>query len=129
MTIRIALIGLGQVGETFAEHFLASIQTRNVDAKIVAVATHNTDSPVALGFEHSHVPVYKEGLQIAEMGDSIDIIFDLTGNAEFRQQLRNKLQEMKNQHTIIAPETIARLLWAFFGEDKTLPASHARTGY
>ena len=129
MTIRIALIGLGRVGETFAEHFLASIQIRHVDAKIVAVATHDPASPVALGFAHSRVPVYSDGLQIADLGESVDIIFDLTGSTEFRRQLRDRLHTRQNHHTVIAPEMIARLLWAFFGDDKTLPDVHSNTGY
>lgn len=129
MTIRIALIGLGRVGETFAEHFLESIQTRHIDAKIVAVATHDITAPVAMGFAHSQIPVYADGLQIADLGNSIDIIFDLTGNTAFRQQLRSRLQAQENRHTIIAPETIARLIWAFFADGEPLPEVHTTSGY
>ena len=127
--IRIALIGLGRVGETFAEHFLASIQIRHIAAEIVAVAAHNIDSPVAMGFAHSKVPVYSDGLKIAELGDAVDIIFDLTGSLQFRQQLRDRLRELDNHHTVIAPEVMARLLWSFFSDDAQLPDVHGNTGY
>ncbi len=127
--ITIALIGLGRVGEIFAENLLESIQTRHIAAEIVAIAAHNLNSPVALGFAHSNVPVYEDGLKIVELGDKVDIIFDLTGNADFRQRLREHLRDSQNHHTIIASESIAQLLWAFFGENAELPSPHASTGY
>ncbi len=126
--IKIALIGMGNVGEVFALQFLESIQTRNVAAKIVAVADHNTESPVALGFAHSGVAVFSDGLEVVKLGEAVDIIFDLSGNAAFRQKLRDALRDSKNQHTVIAPEVIAKLLWAFFGET-ALPESNSAKGY
>ena len=42
------------------------------------------------------------------MGDKIDIIFNLNGDAEIRS------------HTIIAPEMIAKLLWIFFDDNAGL---------
>lgn len=127
--ITIALIGLGRVGEIFAKHLLESIQTRHIAAEIVAVAAHNIDSPVALGFARSHVPVFEDGLKIVELGEQVDIIFDFTGDPIFRQQLRDRLHDSQNHHTIIASEIIAQLLWAFFGESHELPDNHTSTGY
>lgn len=57
------------------------------------------------------------------MGDSVDIIFDLTGNAETRQALRKGMMDSNNNHTVIAPEIMAQLLWMFFGTDMELPQS------
>ncbi|MDA8328059.1 MAG: hypothetical protein M0Z83_03700 [Betaproteobacteria bacterium] len=127
--IRIALIGLGQVGETFAINLLERIQTQQIAAKIVAVADHKQDSPVMMGFAHSGVSVFKDGLEIAKLGDQVDIIFDLSGSAAFRQQLRDALRNGGNQHTVIAPEIIANLVWAFFGEKEAMPSPHEKTGY
>jgi hypothetical protein len=61
------------------------------------------------------------------MGAKVDIIFDLTGDPELRKKLRVALQESHNQHTVIAPEVVAHLLWNFFGEGE-LPRSD-KTGY
>ncbi|MBZ0105328.1 MAG: hypothetical protein K8H84_06820 [Sulfuricella denitrificans] len=126
--VKVALLGLGGVGETFAEHFLEKIQEEHVNVEIVAVAHRDLNSPVAMGFAHSHVPVFQEALDVVDLGDKVDIIFDLTGNADLRQKLRTRMQETGNRHTVIAPEIMAHLLWNFFGEKMELPQT-GRTGY
>ena len=115
--IRVALLGLGQMGEDFAEHFLEQIQEGKRPIEIVAVAHHDTDSPVALGFAQNGVPVYKDATKVLNMGENVDIIFDLTGDVEIRQNLRKGMMDSGNKHTVIAPEVFANLLWMFFGED------------
>jgi homoserine dehydrogenase len=123
--IRVALLGLGEVGQTFAEHFLEKIQEHGAPVQIVAVADRNIDSPVALGFSQNGVPVYKDALDVANLGDQVDIIFDLTNNSRLRQELRLKLLETKNKHTLIATEIVARLLWCFFEEKTPLKTTSA----
>jgi homoserine dehydrogenase len=125
--VKVALLGLGEVGETFAEHFLEKIQEDHVQVEIVAAAHHNLESPVALGFIQNGVPVFEDALEVVSMGAKVDIIFDLTGDPELRKKLRVALQETHNQHTVIAPEVVAHLLWNFFGEGE-LPHSE-KTGY
>ncbi len=125
--VRVALLGLGEVGEKFAEHFLEKIQEEHVKVEIVAVAHRNLESPVALGFAHSHVLVFENAMDVVSLGAGVDIIFDLTGDPDLRRKLRIALQESHNQHTVIAPEVVAHLLWNFFGEGE-LPHSD-RTGY
>jgi homoserine dehydrogenase len=39
--VKVALLGLGEVGERFAEHFLEKIQEDHVKVEIVAVAHHD----------------------------------------------------------------------------------------
>jgi hypothetical protein len=73
------------------------------------------------------VPVFKDAMDVVSMGAKVDIIFDLTGDSELRKKLRVALQETHNQHTVIAPEVVAQLLWNFFGEGE-LPHS-SQTGY
>jgi len=46
--------------------------------EIVAVAHRNLESPVALGFIHSKVPVFKDAMEVVSLGAKVDIIFDLT---------------------------------------------------
>lgn len=125
--VKVALLGLGEVGEVFAENFLEKIQEEQVNVEIVAVAHRDLESPVALGFSQSKVPVFKDALEVVSLGAKVDIIFDLTGDPDLRRKLRLALQESHNQHTVIAPEVVARLLWNFFGEGE-LPSS-GETGY
>ncbi len=125
--VRVALLGLGEVGEKFAEHFLEKIQEQHANVEIVAVASRDLDSPVAMGFSHSKVPVFEDALEVVSMGAKVDIIFDLTGDPDLRRKLRVALQESHNHHTVIAPEVVAHLLWNFFGSGE-LPRS-SQTGY
>ena len=59
-TIKVALLGLGKIGQEFAENFLEMIQERKRPVEIVAVSDLDTESPVALGFAHSGVPVFAQ---------------------------------------------------------------------
>lgn len=115
--IKIALIGLGDVGQDFAEAFLEMIQEGAKPIEIAAIAHRHLDSAVCLGFKQSGVPAFEDAAGIIEMGSKIDIIFDLTGSADTRNMLRKGLQESNNRHTVIAPEMIAKLLWMFFDDD------------
>lgn len=126
--VNVVLLGLGNVGEIFAEHFLEKIQEQHINVEIVGVASSHLDSPVALGFSHSNVPVFQDAMEVVNLGEKVDIIFDLTGDPELRKRLRVRLQETSNHHTVIAPEIFAHLLWNFFGESTDLPHSK-QTGY
>ena len=127
--IKVALLGLGNVGQEFAEAFLEIIQEKGKPVEIVAVAHRHLDSPVALGFSPSGVPVYENPLDVTKLGEKVDIIFDLTGDAELRQNLRQAMADSDNRHTVIVPETVAKLMYLFFGEDNELIGGSAGTGY
>lgn len=120
VNIKVALLGLGNVGQEFAEHFLEIIQEGKKPVEIVAVADRHLDSPVALGFKQSGVQVFENALDVVKLGEQVDIIFDLTGNADTRRALRQELMASNNRHTVIAPEVVARLMWMFFGEEGDL---------
>ena len=126
--IKVAILGLGNIGQEFAEHLLARIQEGGMPIEIVGVAHRHLDTPVALGFKQNGVPVFQDALEIADLGEAVDVIFDLTGNADIRQGLRERLQQSGNRHSVIAPETFARLLWCFFDTDNTVLAQ-ASGGY
>lgn len=115
--IKIALLGLGEVGQDFAEAFLEMIQEAGKPIEIAAIAHRHLDSAVALGFQQSGVPAFEDAAGIIDMGEKVDIIFDLTGDADTRTALRKGLQASNNKHTIIAPEMVAKLLWMFFDDN------------
>jgi len=119
--IRIAILGLGDVGETFVTHLLEKIQVGKKPVEIVAVADPDPESPVALGFIQNNVPMFTDYLEVARLGDQVDVIFDLTDDPQMYQKMRLELLEHKNRHTVIASEDIARLLWYFFDEPGDLP--------
>ncbi len=128
--IRVALLGLGEVGELFAERLLAKIQESKLPIEIVAVADRDTESPVALGFKHSGVPVFKHAFEVVKMGEHVDIVFDLTGDPLVRRALRLQMKDSGNTHTVIVPEMVARLLYLFFFEEMKFPDKHkGKQGY
>ncbi|VAY89143.1 conserved hypothetical protein [mine drainage metagenome] len=119
----IAIVGLGRVGSVFLEALLGKA---NKGLEIVAVA-EKSDTPgsrlaLAQGIEILDV----DGL-IGKSGN-VDIIFDLTGMSAVRQELRDKLSKSTNRHTVIATESIARMIWMFI-TDAELPDVHAGAGY
>lgn len=123
--IKVALLGLGTVGQVFAEEFLEKIQEDGKPVEIVAVAHRDTESPVVLGFKHSGVQVFENALDVVDLGEAVDVIFDLTGDGALRQALRDRLQTTGNRHTVLAPEVFANLLWHFFDQDSELVQGQA----
>lgn len=119
----IAVVGLGEVGGRFLEEMLR-LEDRGI--RIVCVAELD-DTPgrrraLAQGI------ALKTLDEIVGMANAVDIIFDLTGAPAVRKGLREKMQQTGNRHTIIAPETLARMLWAVVS-DEHLADLHGDTGY
>lgn len=127
-TINVALLGLGRIGHQFAVALANHIEDGAKPIKIVAVAERDPDSEAAKRFKDSGVPVYADAVEVVDLGENVDIIFDLTGVPSIRQALRVKLQEKNNHHTVLVPEVFARLLWSFLEEGVDL-SGPLRSGY
>ena len=127
-TITIALLGLGRIGQQFAESLTKHIEEGNKALAIVAVAESNPDSEAAEKFNELGIPVYTDALDMVDLGDRVDIIFDLTGAADLRQAMRKRLQEKGNQHTVLVPEVFARMMWTVLEDGESLVAP-LRSGY
>jgi predicted dehydrogenase len=119
---RIAIIGLGRVGGEFLKRMLP-LQANGLE--IHRCAQNSETEGKALAREQG-IPLGTLYDVLAE-GESIDIIFDLTGNPEVRQELREKLAAAGNRHTVVAPESIAQFVWLVMGEE--LPEVHSHSGY
>lgn len=119
----IAIIGLGRVGSAFLGAMLQKKQNIN----LVCVA-ERADTPAKVQAVANGVKVATLD-EIVGMGDKIDIIFELTGTHDTRKELREKLLAVNNAHTVIASETIARLIGSLIS-DVNLPVIEGRkTGY
>ncbi|QKE39050.1 hypothetical protein [Ferrovum myxofaciens] len=119
----IAIVGLGRVGSVFLEALLGKA---NKGLEIVAVAEKSDTPGTRLALAHGIEVLDVDGL-IGKSGN-VDIIFDLTGMSAVRQELRDKLSKSTNRHTVIATESIARMIWLFI-TDVDLPDVHAVAGY
>lgn len=120
----IAIIGLGRVGSVFLERML-ELDKHGIN--IVCVAELKETSGRLLAQDNEVKIVDLDGM--VAMSDEIEIIFDLTGDEKIRQALRAKLAALNNYYTIVAPENIARLVWAVMGNQIPFPDFHNEKGY
>lgn len=120
----IAIVGLGKMGSAFLEELLGQ---RNESVEIVAVVEQNNTAGLKLAKARG---IKKLGIdELIAMGSNLNIIFDLTGEATVRQELRDKLQASGNHYTIVATDNIARMIWALIASGAELPRAHANSGY
>ena len=119
---RIAIIGLGRVGGEFLRKMLP-MRERGLIISICAQLSETEGKALA---RDEGIPLGTVE-DVLEQGEALDIIFDLTGNADVRQQLRANLAAAENRHTVVAPENIAQFVWLVMGEE--LPEVHGRAGY
>ncbi|MBW8072939.1 MAG: homoserine dehydrogenase [Ferrovum sp.] len=120
---KIAIVGLGRVGSVFLEALLSKA---NQGLEIVAVV-EKSDTPGCRLAQAEGIEILDVDGLVGKSGD-VDIIFDLTGVSAVRQELREKLLKSTNRHTVIATESIARMIWIFIA-DTELPDIHAAVGY
>jgi predicted dinucleotide-utilizing enzyme len=120
----IAIVGLGRVGSVFLEELL---RQTNKGIEIVAVVEKGDTTGRALAEKRGIRNLSIDGL--VALGSGVDILFDLTGVAAVRQELRDKMMASGNRHTIIATEGIALLIWALISSGGDLPSVHANKGY
>ena len=119
----IAIVGLNHAGETFLNE-MVRLKPRGVN--VVGVCA-DSDEP---GLQTAR----KEGIEclslqeLVDLGERVDVIFDMSGNRQVRANLRKTLFSSQNQHTIIAPENVARVMWAMIGGDD-LPGEMENAGY
>lgn len=121
--VNIAIVGLGEVGGEFLNQVL---KKKEQGFKVIYVA-QLSDTPGKQRAEDEGIPVFTTG-DIMSMGDAIDVVFDLTGNPDLRANMRKKMMEMNNRHTIIAPEIIARMMWSVL-TDNVAFVGHDDIGY
>ena len=120
--VKVAIAGLGRVGATFLERLT---QNTEFGIEIVATADTSTDAPGRAFASKNGIPVFDETKNIVAMGDGVDLIFDLTGSSSARSTLRRELARSGNQHTVLAPEVVAFLMWNMMSKGESFPDHHA----
>ncbi len=121
---KIAIIGLGRIGAAFLRHLLAR-NASGVDVLGVAEAADTPGRQLALdaGLKIATLD------QIVALGSSVDILFDLTGLPEVRREIREKLLAQDNHHTVVASETMARLICSLMATDDLPEIAGRSIGY
>ncbi len=103
--IRIAMVGAGETGTPLLKQLLAA-----PFVELVGVAELNLALPGIEIARAAGVPVTDNFIELAEQGERIDIIIDLTGSRKVREDLRRFMQFAGNNHTVIMHERIALLM-------------------
>jgi predicted homoserine dehydrogenase-like protein len=121
--IRIGLIGAGETG--------TPLLTQLVDAsfvEVVGVADLNDAMP-GMQLARSHgIKTTNDFMEIARLGNNVDILIDVTGVPAVREKLRTFFKESGNQHTIIMHEMIAILMMSL-SQNKLVSTKHNQTDY
>jgi predicted homoserine dehydrogenase-like protein len=103
--INIALIGAGETGTPLLEQLL---HAKFVNVVLVAdLNSHTTGIQLA---QTQGVRTTTNFMEVAQLGTEIDIIIEVTGVSNVKEQLRKYLHDTGNHHTIIMHEMIAILL-------------------
>ncbi|RLV59871.1 oxidoreductase [Parashewanella curva] len=101
----IGIIGAGQAATELLQQLVAA-----EFVYIVAIADLKTDAPgIELAKTHK-IPTTTKINDILKLGEAIDIIIDVTGVCEVRNQLRQYMSETNNTHTVIMHERLSALM-------------------
>lgn len=121
---RIAIIGLGRIGSAFLSQMLLK-RSQGIELVCAAEAADTLGRQLAV---KSGIAI-KSLDDIVGLGNRLDVIFELTGLPEVRRELREKLVASKNAHTVIASESIVRVIWALISDDALPVIQGRKTGY
>ena len=120
----VAIIGLGRVGTAFLGAILP-LAERGIN---LAYAVEEADTPGKATAIASGIKIVTIDGMIA-LGNLVDVIFDLTGNHDVRKELRKKLVAANNTHTVIASETVARVVWSLITHEELPLSKGKKIGY
>lgn len=120
----IAIVGLGRIGSAFLGEMLRK-QGGGIN---LAYAAEQVDTPGKAQAIAAGIKVVTLD-DIVALGDRIDVIFELTGLPSVRKELREKLTLANNRHTVIASETIVRVIWALISNNELPVIEGRKTGY
>lgn len=121
--IRIGLIGAGETGTPLLRQLLGADFV-----EIVGVADLNNAMPGMQLARERRIVTTNDFMDIARLGNDVDIVIDVTGVAKVREQLRQHMQETGNRHTIIMHELIAVLLMSL-SQGKLVSTKHGQADY
>jgi len=120
----IVILGLSEVGTTFLKH-MQELKSRGVN---ILGVYHQPDEASAAELASSEGIKSMSLAELVDLGEKVDMVFDLTGNRTVRSELRKILFSSNNQHTVIAPECIVQLMYNMMGGELSIPAGDS-TGY
>ncbi len=112
--INVAIAGLGRVGSQFLDALLSA---RSENVRVIAVAEPREDLQSVKLAKEKGIAYFRDARSMLEsLEDSIDVLFELTGDAVLRSDLHEILVKTGNKKTVIVPEPVAYLIWSLITE-------------
>jgi predicted dehydrogenase len=113
--VRIAVVGAGRMGTPMLENFLEFPYV-----ELVGVADKNPNSPGALLAKHNGIYFTEDFRDLAQRGDDIDVLVEVTGDPTVKPALKEAFQAQDNRHTILCHDLLARLILSMATGSTTL---------
>lgn len=102
---RIAVIGAGETG--------TPLLTQLLDAPfvdILGVADLDAEAPGMRLARARGVATTTDFMDLARLGEAVDVLIDVTGVPKVREALRQHMQDSGNTHTLIVHEMVVQLM-------------------
>ncbi|AWJ84827.1 oxidoreductase [Azospirillum sp. TSH58] len=102
---RIAVIGAGETG--------TPLLTQLLDApfvEILGVADLDAEAPGMRLARERGVATTTDFMDLARLGEAVDVLIDVTGVPKVREALRQHMQDSGNNHTLIVHEMLVQLM-------------------
>ncbi|AWJ89401.1 oxidoreductase [Azospirillum baldaniorum] len=102
---RIAVIGAGETG--------TPLLTQLLDApfvEILGVADLDAEAPGMRLARARGVATTTDFMDLARLGEAVDVLIDVTGVPKVREALRQHMQDSGNTHTLIVHEMVVQLM-------------------
>lgn len=102
---RVAVVGAGETGTPLLRKLLAA-----PFVELVGVADLDGDAPGMQLARHRNIMTTTNALDLAALGESLDVLIDVTGVTAVREGLRKAMQDTGNHHTLIMHEKVVQLM-------------------
>lgn len=121
--IRIGIVGAGETGTPLLKQLL---DASFID--VVGVADLDQTMPGIKLAQERGIKTTTDVMDLARLGDNIDILIDVTGVAKVRDDVRDYFQRVGNHHTIIMHELIAVLMMSL-SRNELISTKHNQRDY
>lgn len=102
---KVGIIGGGRTGAPLIRDFL-----KYDYIQIMGVADVNSDAEGMRIARENNVYTTTDAMDLAKMGEDIDIIIEVSGDPPVKSELKEYYQRTDNKHTIIVHDLVARLM-------------------
>lgn len=102
---RVAVIGAGETGTPLLRKLLDA-----PFVELLGVADLDADAPGARLVRERGVATTTDFMDLARLGETVDVLIDVTGVPSVREALRREMQETGNHHTLIVHEVVVQLM-------------------